>query len=98
MDLDEPVWSEEPEPDSQENLYINEIPRLTTPLNQPSPQAGQGVPVALLPQPNQGVPATPPLQPDQIEIPPNYELIELDIPEDIVSFNARTQDVLNYQW
>ena len=59
--------------------------------------------------PTQRVTATSPLQPDQIEMPPDYELMELDIPEDtpdlldvpeevISSFNALVQNVLHYQW
>ena len=43
VDLDDPVWSEEPVPDSQEYLCIHQIPR----------------------------PATPPLQPNQVEMPPS---------------------------
>ena len=33
VDLDDPVWSEEPAPDSWEYLCIQEIPRPTTPLH-----------------------------------------------------------------
>ena len=32
---------------------------------------------------NQGVPVIPPLQPDQVEMSPDYEMMELDIPEDL---------------
>ena len=61
------------------------------------------------PQPNQvQMPATPPPQPDQVEIPQEYELMELDAPEDIPDlvdvpeevlseFDARAHSVLNFQ-
>ena len=54
-DLDGPVWSEEPVPDSQEYQCIHLIPR----------------------------PATPPLQPNQVEICPEPGSMDIDIPEDI---------------
>ena len=61
------------------------------------------------PQPNQWVPATLPQQPDQGEVPLEFELMELDIPEDmpdlldvpeevIYDFDAWAQDVLSYQF
>ena len=107
-DLDDCVWSEEPVPDHVEYLCIHEIPRLTTPPNQPPPQPNQGVPAMPPPQLNQGVPVTPPPQPDQIEMAPDYELTVLDIPEDIPDLldipeevmshsNAWAQEMLNYQ-
>ena len=107
-DLDDPVWSKEPVLDSWEYLCILKMPRSTTLPNQPPPQPNQGVPTTPTPQPDQGVPATPP-QPEQIEMPPNYELMELDIPEDILdlldvpeevmsNIDTWAQDVLNYQW
>ena len=102
-DLDDLVWDEEPVPDSREYLCIHEIPRQTT---QPIPQ-----PVAVTPppQPNQGVSFMLPQQPDQVEVPLEFEMIELDIPEDIPDlldvpqevmsdFEAWTQDVLCYQF
>ena len=67
VDLYDPVWSEELVPDSHKYLCIHEIPRLATPTQWP----------------NQGVPATPPLLPDQIEMLPDHDLMDLDIPGDI---------------
>ena len=60
-------------------------------------------------QPNKGVPATPPKQPDQVEVPQDFELMEpniledipdfIDIPEDmILDFHAWSWDRLSYQW
>ena len=60
-------------------------------------------------QSNQGVQATPPLQPNQVEVPLEFEMMELDIPKDIPNllhvpqevmsdFNAWVQDVLNDQF
>ena len=80
-DLDDPVWSEEAVPDSQEYLCIHQKPRA----------------------------ATPPLQPNQVEMPPEPEhmgihILEdipdhISIPEEIISdFDAWTHSVLEYQW
>ena len=101
-DLDDWVWDEDLVPDSREYLCIHEIPRLATPNPQP-------IPVTPPPQPNQGVPATLPQQPDQVEVSPQFELMELDIPEDIPDlldvpkevmsdFDAWALGVLSYQF
>ena len=68
VDLGDPVCPEEPVLDSWGYLCIHKIPRIGTPP----------------PQPNQGVSVTPPPQPDQIEMSPDYKLMELNIPEDII--------------
>ena len=92
-DLDDQVGSEEPVPDSLKCLSIHGIPMLATPY----------------PQANQGVPATPPPQPNQIEIPLDHEPMELyipedipdliDVPEEVISdFDAWVQNVLVYPW
>ena len=73
--------------------------------NQPPPHP---VPATPSPQLDQ-LPVIPSLQPDHVEMPPDYEMMDLDIPEDIpdlldvpqdVMFNyyAWVQDVLRYQW
>ena len=102
------MWSEECVLDSQVYLCILEIPRLAIPPNwpplqpippTPSPQLSQELPVTLHPQPN------------QVQMPQHYELmdLELDIPKDILdlldvpqdvmsNFNTWVQDVLTYQW
>ena len=60
-------------------------------------------------QPNQGVPAMLPQQPDQVEVSLEFELMELDILEDIpdlfdipaqvmYNFDAWAQDVLSYKF
>ena len=56
-DLDDPVWSEEPVPDTWEYLCIHKIPRPATP-----PQPNQvDMPATSPPQPNQvDISATPP--------------------------------------
>ena len=77
-DLDDPVWDKEQVPDSSEYLYIHEIPRLATPT--PTPTACTSDPTL---QPDQGVQAMLPQQPDQVEVSPESELMELDILEDI---------------
>ena len=62
-----------------------------------------------LPQPNQGLPDTPPQQSNQVEVPPELELMELDVPDDIpdlidvpkdivLDFEAWAHDVLSYQF
>ena len=79
VDLDDPVWSKEPVPDSQEDLCIHDIPRPAT----PSPQPNQRVPSTPPLQHNQGLPATPAPHPDQIEMPPDHEVMELNIPGDV---------------
>ena len=102
-DLDNLVWDEEPVPDSREYIYIHEI-LCWSPTPTPQP-----VPVTPPLQPNQGVPATPTQQPDEAEVPPEFELMELDIPEDIPDlldvpaevmsdFDSWVQDVLSYQF
>ena len=105
VDIDDPLWSEEPALDSWEYLCIHDIPR---PANPPNHSFLQPVPAAPPPQPNQGVPVTPSPQPDQVEMLPDYELMELDILEDIPDlvyipekmmseFDDWAQDVLSYQ-
>ena len=106
MDLNDPVWFEEPVLDSWEYLCTHEIPRSATPPNQPPPQS---IPATPSQQPDQGVPVTPSPQPDQVEMPPDYELMDLNIPEDIPDllhipeevmseFDVWTQDMLSYHW
>ena len=92
---------EELVPDSWEYLCIHEIPRPATLPSHVPPQHVISDPSL---QPDHGVPATLPLQPDQVEVPLEFELMDLDIPdlidipEDVVSdFNAWTQDMLDYQ-
>ena len=105
VDLDDPVLSKEPLLDSREFMCIHEILRPATPSNQPPPQA---IPATPPPQVNQESPVIPSLQPDQVEMPPDYELMDLDIPEDIPDlldipedmisdFDAWVQDVSSYQ-
>ena len=93
-DMDDPVWSEEPVPDNWEYLCIHEIPWPATPP----------------PQPNQvEMLVFPPPQPGQVEIPPEHELMELGIPEDMPDlinfqeevlwdFDAWTHSVLPHEW
>ena len=105
-DLDDPVWSKEPVPDSQGYLCIHEIPRPAITPNQPLPQP---IPTTPPPQLNQELPVTPSPQPDQVKMPLDYELMDLDILEDIpdlldvpehvmCDFDAWVQDVLSYQF
>ena len=105
-DLDDPVWSEELVPDSWAYMCIHEVPRLATSPKQPPPQP---IPATLLSQLDQELPVTPPPQPDQVEMLPDYELMDLDIteyilvllnvPQNVMSdFNAWAQDVFSYQW
>ena len=80
------------------------ILRPATPSPHPQPvQATQPL------KPDQGVPATLPQQPEQVEVPLEFELMELHIPEDIPdlldipeevmsNFDAWAQDVLSYQY
>ena len=100
------MWSQEPVPDSWEYLCIHKILRPATPPNQLPPQP---IPAILPLLFNQELPVTPPPQPDQLVMSPDYELIYLAIPEDIPDlldaaedvmsdFNAWTQDVLHYQY
>ena len=61
-------------------------------------------------QPNEvEIPATPPPQPEQVEMPLQYELMELDIPEDmpdlidfleevLLDFDVWAHSVLDYEW
>ena len=78
-DLDDPVWSEESVPDNWEYLCIHKIPRSTTPI--PAAQSSS--------------PTIPPLQPDQIEMPPDHELIKLKIPEDILDLIDVPEEVIS---
>ena len=72
--------------------------------NQPSPQ-----PISATPhlKANQELPVTPPPQPNQVEMLPEYKLMELDIledipdlldvPEEVMSdFDAWAQHILSY--
>ena len=103
-DQDELVLDEEQVPDRWEYLYIHEIPRPATP-NQPQ----KPIPGTPTLQPNQGVLAMPPQQPDQVEVLPEFDMMDLDIPEDIPDlldipeeiisdFDAWAQDELSYQF
>ena len=89
-DLDNLVWDEEPVPDSREYLCIHEIlrPAMPTPPSWP-------IPVTPPLQPNQGVSATPHQQPDHVEVVPEFELMELDIPEDIPGLLDVPQEVIS---
>ena len=60
-------------------------------------------------QPDQGIPTMPPEEHYQVEVSPEFELMELDIPEDIPDlldvphevmsdFDACAHDVLSYQF
>ena len=73
------------------------------------PPHPQPVPVTPAPQPNQGLPDTPPQHPNQVEVPPELELMELDVlddipdlidmPEDtVLDFEAWAHNVLSYQF
>ena len=97
-DLDDPLWDKEPVPDSMEYLCMHEIPMLATP---------QLIPVTPPLHPGQGAPATLPQQPDPVEASLEFELMELNIPDDkpdlldipaevMFNFNARAQHVLSY--
>ena len=88
-DLDDPVWSEEPVPDSWEDLCIHKIPRPETPTST-TPSIGDATP----------------LQPDQVEMPPEMELdITEDMPghldvleEVLLDCDAWAHSVLDYEW
>ena len=81
------MWDKEPVPDSRESFCIHEIPRPATPTpplyHQPYPQL------------NQGVPDTMPQQPDRVEVSPEFELMELDIQEDIPDLLDVPQEVVS---
>ena len=79
MDLDDAVRSEEPVAESWEYLCIHEIARLEMP------------PI----QPNKGVPPTSPPVPDQIEMPPDHELMDLEIPEGILDLLDVPEEVIS---
>ena len=67
-----------------DNLCIHKIPSPITPP--PKPQLN----------PNHvDMPATPPPQPDQVEMPPEPELMELDILEDIPDITGVPEEVLS---
>ena len=73
-DLDKLVWYEEPVQDSQEYLSIHEIPRPAAPPPQPNQVEMSGTPP---PQSNkEEIQETPPTQTEQVEMPPQYELME----------------------
>ena len=66
------------------------------------------MPATLPEQLNQELPVTPPPQSDQVEMPSDYKLMDIDIPEDIPDlldvlqdlmsdFNTWGQDVLSYK-
>ena len=102
-DLDDPVWSEEPVPDNWEYLCIHEIPRPDTLPNQPP---SQPIPSTQPQHPNKRVAATPHQQPDHVEVPLDFEIMDLDIP-DLIDFSrwcdvklqpAGPRDMLSYQW
>ena len=84
--------------------WYYEIPRLATLL--PPLQAILATPSL---QPDQWIPVTPLQQPNQVEVPWELELMELDIPDDIPDlidipkdivsdFEAWAYDVLSYQF
>ena len=74
------------------SISIHKVPRPANPPNQPSPQPIPATPPL---QSNQEVPVTSPLQPDQVEIPPDYELMDLDILEDIPDLLDVPEDVMS---
>ena len=97
-------WMKEPVMDSRKYLCIHEIPRLAIP-----PPHQQPIPATPSIQPDQGLPDTPPQQPNQVEVPPQLELMELDVPDDIpdfvdvpedlvLDFETWAHDVLSYQF
>ena len=96
------MWDREPVPDNREYLFIHEIPRPATKHLQP-------VPATPSLKPDKGLPDTPPQQLKQVEVPPELELMELDVqdniadwidvPKDIVSdFEAWAHNVQSYQF
>ena len=98
-DLGDPVWDEEPVPDSREYLWIHEIPRPAT----------STPPHSLYQQPHPCSPTKESQKPDQMEVPPEFEVMELDTPEDIPDLldvlqevmsdlDAWAHDVLSYQF
>ena len=89
-DLDDLVQDEELVLDSRKYICIHDIPRLATPSQCPKP-----MPATSPSQPDQGVPATPPEQPDQVEVPPEFELMELDVPEDIPDWLDISEEVMS---
>ena len=89
-DLNNPLWYEEPVADSREYPCIHEISSLATPSPLPQP-----IPVTQALQPNQGVPAISPQQADQVEVPPEFELMELDITEDLPDLLDLPEDVMS---
>ena len=102
-DLDGPVWDKDPVPDSRKYICIHEIPRLASPT-----QTQQPIPLTPPLQPDHGFPAMPLQQPDQVEMSPEIELMEQDIPEDIPDlldvlkevmsdFDAWAHNILSYQ-
>ena len=99
--LDDLVQSKEPVPGSWEYLCKDEVPRPATPTNQPSPQP---IPITPPCSPIKEYQSLHPHQPDQVEMLPDYELMELDIPDllDIPKkvmsdFDVWAQDILSYQ-
>ena len=98
------MWGEDLVQESRKSLCIHEIHRLATPTPPLQP-----IPATPPPQANQEIPATPSQQPDQVEVPPEFQLMELDIPEGIPDlldvpqeemsdFDAWAHDVLSYQF
>ena len=87
-DLDDLVSDEELVPDSREYLSIHEIPRLATPNPTPTP-------VTPPLQPDLGVPTMLTSQTDQGELPPEFELMELDNPEDIPDLLDVAEEVIS---
>ena len=78
-DLDDPDGPRSLLPDSLEYLCIHQILRQTT----------------LSLQPNQGeMLATPPQQPNQVEMPTEPDLMDIDIPEDIPDFIDIPEEIL----
>ena len=87
VDLDDPVWSEEPVPDNWEYLCIHLTPRPATPPPQPNQ-------VEMPPEPKQ--PALQPPQPNQVVmLPPVSENMDIDIPEDIPDFINIPEEILS---
>ena len=103
-ELDNPVWDEELVPDNREYLYIYEIPRPGTPPPHPQP-----IPLTLPLQPWPRTSRHTYEQPKQVEVFPELELMEQDVPDNIpdlidvprdtlLDFEAWAYDVLSYQF
>ena len=86
-ELNDPMWNNEAELDSNDYLCIHGIPR--TAILPP-----HALPAPASPQPDQGLPDTPSQQPNQVEEPTELELMELDVPDDIPDFIDVSEDIV----